>query len=146
MARDKVTIKIPGLRGLGKELANMGDELGAQKALTSMKTTMKPVQADIYTNAPVDQGSLKESIRMEAKRDRKGLVVKVTVGKNGPHKTTKKGKHKPVYALQAEFGTDDTPEHKFIRPAFDGKEEQISKRLFRLLNNTILQWKNTPRK
>ena len=147
---EKVTIELDGLKELEKDLERMGKELASNKAQRAMKASMMPVKQAITEACPVEYGSLKQTIRFEEKQGKWGLGQSITIGKTGKagkyKRTTsqyKKGQGKPVYAIQVEFGTSKTKEHKFIRPQWDGKEEQLAKRLVRLLNNQILKWKNT---
>ena len=140
--KDYVKLKFKGGKEIAKDLERMGKEAGAAVALREMENVWKGVEHHIRNNAPTDTGALKESITLTSKRDTRGLRVGVTVGKSGKRGKTRTGDRKPVYAIQTEFGTEDTPEQPFIRPAFDGREDILLRKLLRRLNATILKWKN----
>ncbi len=75
---------------------------------------------------------------------RAGVGGKPGINKRGPNK----GNRKPVYALQVEYGTENSAfgslaPQPFMRPAFDGKERAIAYRLRTLLRNQIIKWQYT---
>ena len=140
--KDYVKLKFKGGKEIAKDLERMGKDAGANVALREMENVWKGVEHHIRNNAPTDTGALKDSVTLTSKRDTRGLRVGVTVGKSGKHGKTRTGKRKPVYALQTEFGTEDTTAQPFIRPAFDGREDILLRKLLKRLNATILKWKN----
>lgn len=142
MSKDYIKIKFEGGKELAKDLERMGKEAGANVALREMEGVWRDVENRIRYKAPVDTGALKDSIKLTSRRDDRGLITKVTIGKGGKPGKARGGKRKPVYAIQAEFGTEDSKEHNFIRPAFDGREDIYLKRLVKRLSATVLKWKN----
>lgn len=140
--RTYARFEVNGLSDIVKDLERMEREAAADLGKKALKATMQPVAADVRGNVPVDAGSLRGSVRVTAHQDKKGIKAEVRAGVPGPHGSYKRsGKRKPVYALQVEYGTGDTPEQPFMRPAFDGKEVQIANRAKRLLNNLVMGWK-----
>jgi HK97 gp10 family phage protein len=143
--KEYVTFKVEGLKEIDADLKRMGIETGNDKSLKAMKATMGPVAGDVRGNIPVAHGELKKSVRITANKDKRGLKAEVRAGAPAPRKNKAGGAQKPVYALQVEYGADSIfgkqPERPFMRPAFDGKEEQIANRLKRLLSNLIIGWK-----
>lgn len=140
--RTYARFEVGGLSDIVKDLERMEKEARTDLGKKALKATMQPVAADVRSNAPVDDGALKRSVRVTANQDKKGIKAEVRAGVPGPHGSySRSGNAKPVYALQVEYGTGDTPEQPFMRPAFDGREVQIANRAKRLLNNLVMGWK-----
>ena len=140
--RTYARFEVDGLADIARDLDRMEREARTDLGKKALRATMQPVAADVRGNVPVDHGSLKSSVRVTAHNDKKGVKAEVRAGVPGPHGSYKRsGATKPVYALQVEYGTGDTPEQPFMRPAFDGKEVRIANRAKRLLGNLVMGWK-----
>lgn len=161
---------VHGLDALDKDLERMGRELATQKGYTAVRASMMPVMGEVKTNlrtgahsentkngaAIVDTGALLNSVKLwpasfaghERTRRSGSVYTDVRAGLSGKRET-KKGKKRPIYALQVEFGTEDSafgplPPQPFIRPAFsDAKMRPVAERLRQLLRNQIVRWKMT---
>lgn len=146
--------EVDGLKEIEKELLRMDKEsrtaLGKQAMGLTMETVKDNVEKNIRAQDILDTGSLLASIRITHGHVKpQDLVCDVRAGtdKRGTYKRGKnKGNRKPAYALQNEFGTEDsafgpTKERPFMRPAFDGKERTIAFKLREELNRLIVQWK-----
>ena len=147
--KEKEVIKfhVEGLKELDADLKRMSLDLQTRAGANAVRSTMMPVAGDVRANVPVDQRDLKDSVRIHPKRpersaDKRGVWADVRAGVPGPRTRYKRtGRKRPVYALQVEYGTEDTPEQPFMRPAMDGKVPEILGRFKRLLNNQIIRWK-----
>lgn len=140
--RTYTAFEMRGWADMMDDLYRMDKDLRTEKGLQVLRATMGPVAGDVRNNVPIDEHDLKSSVRITSGQDRRGIKSEVRAGVPGPHSRYKKtGRKKPVYALQVEYGTDDTPEQPFMRPAFDGKEMKIADRAKALFNNMIIAWK-----
>lgn len=132
--------KVEGLDDLVKDLGRMAGELAGPEGVSVVNSAAAPVAARMRANVPVDHGLLKQSIRQtKGKRDRRGAVASVLAGY--PYRRTGKGKPRAGYALQVEYGTENTPEQPFIRPAFDGHEVSIAEDIKRHLRLRVIKWR-----
>jgi HK97 gp10 family phage protein len=150
---------VEGLKDIEKEFMRMEKELRTQEGQSAMTSAMKPVMANVKGNIR-RQGLTSTESLLRSGRITNGhvkpqdLVCDVRFGtdrrgsykRNARASANKKGDRKPAYALQNEYGTEDsafgpTKERPFMRPAFDGKEVQIAERLKQRLKNRIIRFK-----
>lgn len=163
---------VDGLDELDRELHRMAKEMATQKGHNAVTASMMPVAADVRKNITTgvhskqqnksggpgiyDTGSLLKSVRVvpqrfkgQTKNHRVYADVRAGTDRRGTYKSgDRKGLHYPFYALQVEYGTENSafgplPEQPFMRPAFDGKERSIAYRLRLYLRNQIVAWKLT---
>lgn len=141
-----IRVEVLGLKEMKDDLLRMDAELRSSKMQKVLGATMMPVKQEVRNNVPQDRGDLKDSVRITVNTDKRGWKADVRAGVPGPRGRYKKsGKKKPVYALQVEYGTEDTDAQPFLTPAIDGKEMTILKRFKRLLGISIFKWKNLKR-
>lgn len=117
----KVSLRIEGGDRLARTLAQL-PERTSRKMLrdTLVKVVATPIQQMASAMAPVAPGApdLADHIVVSAGRGSKAAVVNV-----GPSKESRSDEPQISYGLQGfyvEYGTNDTPAHPFLRPAFDG--------------------------
>lgn len=82
--------------------------------------------------APVDDGDLRNSIRVEAKTD-----FGVTLKAGGPATTRKTGRYEYDYALGTEFGTQKSPAQPFFYPAYRLVKKRVTGRVRRALGKAL---------
>lgn len=162
--------QVEGLDALDADLKRMEKEMASQLGHVAITKAMAPTKDRVVSNLKtgahsqntkkkggkdiVDTGALLESVRQRPKKltsqnnRHKGYlysdVLAGVQGKRGRYKRT--GKRKPIYALQVEYGTENSafgplPEQPFMRPAFDGHERRMANELKHELKNTIVKWK-----
>ena len=165
---------VDGLDELDRELHRMAKEMATQKGHRAVTASMMPVAGEVRKNITTgvhskqqnksggpgiyDTGSLLKSVRVvpqrfkgQTKNNRVYADVRAGTDRRGTYKSgDRKGLHYPFYALQVEYGTENSafgplPEQPFMRPAFDGNERRIAYRLRQLLRNQIVKWKLTGR-
>lgn len=169
--------EVKGLDALDRDLRRMGEDLATQKGHYAVTASMGPVAGEVKTNLMTgrhseqrgkkggqgiyDTGALSRSVRVYPKtykqqvasKQRRGrrVIADVRAGtdRRGTYKSgARKGNRMPFYALQVEYGTENSafgslPPQPFMRPAFDGKERAIAYRLRTLLRNQIIRWEYT---
>ena len=130
-----------GLDLMVAELDDMTREMAGQVGKDIVIDTLRQtVYKRARQNVPVDRGLLRESIRMnKGRQDRRGVVGSVFAG--FPRRATGTGKSRAAYALQQEFGAQGKPGTPFMRPAFDGYEQEIAGVMGRSLKLQVIKWR-----
>lgn len=167
--------QVEGLDALEADLQRMEKEMASELGHRAVTKAMKPTLSRVKNNlssgahsankskkggkAIVDTGALLRSVEQKPatlerqsyrkKSELRSYVIAGKGGKRGAYKTgDRKGMRKPIYALQVEYGTENSafgvlPEQPFMRPAFDGYERSIADDLKEALKQTIVKWKTT---
>lgn len=115
-------IQLHGMKELVAQLRELGD-IQAQKSLVAAtRKAFKPVLADALSRVPVDEGTLRDSLKLTVVRPELGepvLRVGLRVAKR------RKGESAHWRWHFVEFGTADATAKPFLRPAMDRNEGQM---------------------
>ena len=110
--------KLTGLKEIDKALSSLEPKLQKKVLRQAMRKAMKIVAAEAKENAPVDEGTLKASIKVKAgKKTRNAISINVQSGEGDFKGDT-------YYASFIEYGTSKRPATPFMRPAFDSKAKE----------------------
>lgn len=107
----KVDFKVEGLRDIEEMLFELKSSTAKGQIRTSMKKSLEPMKLDMVRKAPVNQGTLRDSITITSRvrpREAKRSDVEMFLGP-GPLRQ----------AAPQEFGSFKHRGKPFIRPAFD---------------------------
>ncbi|OOH89535.1 hypothetical protein BMT54_06485 [Pasteurellaceae bacterium 15-036681] len=156
-----VSVKVSGLKELGKAMQDLGRKASNRIAVKAMRKGGAIVRDKARANAPVLQeqvphrkaGTLKKAITSRTKIKRGGktetiIWVKGLTGKQISKfkgKTGKSGKdnpNDPYYWRFVEFGTSKMPAKPFLRPAFEQSKQQASDAIISTLREEILKEAN----
>lgn len=85
--------------------------------------------------APVDSGTLRDSIRKEPGAN--DLAVVVTAGGEATTKAARAGQGEYDYALGVEFGTVDTPEQPFFWTSYRAVKKRAKSRASRAVRKAV---------
>jgi HK97 gp10 family phage protein len=141
----RVTVKVEGLRGIKDALAELPKATGKNVMLRVLKQHAEPIADAARQLAPVDQGDLKRSIRVLARkaggdagkaafaeamrsgasRAEAGQAARAAnrSAKNAVEVAIGPGRH--PQAIMQEFGTHHHAAQPFMRPAWDRYREEL---------------------
>jgi HK97 gp10 family phage protein len=136
----KVKVHVKGLRELDKALKDLDLDIRKKASRDAGRHAMEPIKRRMEALVPVDEGGLKESIRLTStnaprslRKEAKGAFLRTSISV-GRTKRTEKGGYQ---ALQVEFGTSETPAQPFVRPAIRGRERTVFARFKHGLKSAI---------
>lgn len=110
----EVDIELTGMEELEKVLRQMPDGLAERDLASALRKGANVVRDEAQKNAPVDDGDLKDSIKVRKQKSGKGEAAVIVAP------TKPAGFH----AHFIEFGTVKQPAQPFLRPAFDSKQNE----------------------
>jgi len=122
---------VSGLKELDRALAELNTATAKRLTTKVMKAAGQPIADHASSIASVRTGTLQASFgvgaqltRRQAKGNRKESDLEVYVGSGRAKNVREAG---PVQAITEEFGTNDTPAHPSLRPAWDaGKTRALN--------------------
>lgn len=123
----KIKMHVSGLRELDKAMEDLDLDIRKRAARAAGKRAMEPILKRAQALVPVDQGHLKETIKLSStqnikslRKERKGAFLRTRVATGRTRRTPKGG----YQALQVEFGTSKSRAQPFMRPAIMGAEKR----------------------
>lgn len=124
-------LKITGVREIDKALRELEPKIAKKVLRQAMRKSMKVVQKAVKENVPVDEGQLRDAIKVRAgKRSRKGFTIEVQIGEGDFVGDT-------YYGAFQEYGTSKMEGKGFMRKAFDETAEQARKEAIELIRKGI---------
>lgn len=117
------SVEVYGLNQLMARLAKMKEELESATA-DALREVAAQMRDDAKAFCPVDTGSLRASIRVQAYVKPKAHFYNVGVSAGG-YVTNPKSGMKVNYASHVEFGTSRQRAQPFMRPAYEGNKHNI---------------------
>lgn len=123
----KPTIKTEGFREMDAALGEFSKATARNILIRAGLKALEPVAAAAKTKVHRRTGDLKDSIDVSAKLgkrqkrlNREPSTVEVYAGPTAPD-----GSIPPPQGVWEEFGTEDHPPHAFLRPAWDGAQNDV---------------------
>jgi HK97 gp10 family phage protein len=116
MARG-TSVRVEGLREIDAALGELGKATGRNVMRRAGIEALEPMAEAMRRNAPVEDGSLKDSIAVTTKRPKRARKTSEVEVYAGP------GRH--PQAIFQEFGTLNHAPQAFVRPAWDGGKLQL---------------------
>lgn len=120
------TVKMYGHQQLMARLMELRTARLAEATEEQLTDVATAIRDDAKSLAPVDTGSLKQSIRLQVYHKSGTFVKKVGVSAGG-YVTNPKTKRKVDYASYQEFGTSKMPPHPYMRPAIEKHKNELPK-------------------
>jgi len=117
------SVEIYGINQLMARLAQMQEALESSTA-DALREVAAQMRDDAKAFCPVDTGSLRSSIRVQAFAKPKTHFYNVGISAGG-YVTNPKTKKKVNYASHVEFGTSRQRPQPFMRPAYEGNKHNI---------------------
>ena len=142
MAMPYIDISLLGDKALQRKLNRLPQKIQKKVMRQALREGARPILAAAKTNAPVDTGRMKASLKLRSHKARRGnFGVEVRTGTRTelgiPEGATS------YYPYSVEFGHGNVPAHPFMRPALDDNREVAEKllktKLRRILQTTLLQ-------
>jgi HK97 gp10 family phage protein len=125
MAKNPV-LHLEGAEELNRALREIGGRVGGLLLRKAAEAGAEVIAEEARKNAPRDSGDLAEGIDVVAGQIQQGRA-QMNIGV---------GKHE-WYGLFSEFGTVKMPAKPFLRPAFDTKSEEATKRVGDVLREAL---------
>lgn len=127
--------KIVGGKELDAALKRIGPDFERKIAKGAVRAGANVIAKQAKENAPVDDGTLRNSIRVVARSKRIGDAVVSVVTRAGKRWRSKN--MDAWYAGLIEFGTKNRPATPFLRPALDAKGAEAVKAMSRYITKRI---------
>lgn len=131
-------VRIDGLKDLDAALAQLPKATGKNVLRRTGVLALAPVVAAAKRNVPVDDGDLRDSLRVTtklSKRQQRINAKAVAEGKSSVQLYA--GAAALPHAHLVEFGTEKMPPQPFMRPAWDAEKDQVLKLIRDELGNEI---------
>ena len=116
-----MNIKIEGAKELERKLVSMEPKLARKHVMRTLRMAARPILTRAKALVPVETGALKKSLKIRALKKRKhshGVMVATSKGWFAGDE---------FYGAFVEFGTNRTPSHPFVRPAFDAEKKNAER-------------------
>lgn len=113
-------LDVDGFDALRRKLERLGEVAAERVVRPALADAAEALRAAVYLAAPVDTGTLRDSIEARPVPDPRPWVVKYEVRAD-------EGDYQGVayYAAFVEYGTHETPARPFMRPAVDADGPRI---------------------
>lgn len=130
MAKNEITIQ--GLEETLQALREIEPKLAKKVLRSAIRKGLKPMLAAAKSNAPVDSGTLRNSLRIKAGKRRKNTISLEIV--NGTQEFTGES----YYGSILEYGSRKMPGgHPYLRPAFDSTHEETARIIAEEIRNGL---------
>jgi len=126
--------EITGLKELDKTLRDLPKGVRKKMIRNGMKEAAKPILDLAKSLVPVDQGKLRDKMKIySARLGKKQKKVSVGATISWPKSKTSPGK----YAASIEFGTNSTPAQPFLRPAVKGAGNDVKQKFTIIMSRLV---------
>lgn len=117
------------MESLLKTISQLSEDVAGDALLSVLEEVAEPIRATAARLAPLDTGTLRDSIVVKPIQNRRTGAVSVGVG------TTGEG----FYGRFHEYGTRYMPARPFLRPAFDRHKDNAERRIGSLMWDLIAE-------
>lgn len=121
---DTIKMDVHGLKELERKLRELPEKLAKNGLRAAVAAGSRLVASEARRRVPVDSGTLKRSIYTKQIREESNNQQQTFyVGSRHGKKEQAKGRD-AYYFPFVEFGTEKSPAHPFMRPAFESTKEK----------------------
>lgn len=158
-----ITVQVSGLKDLDRALGELPKSVAKATLVRTLKKAGEPIAQAARAAAPVDDGTLRDSIAVSARLKNKvgmaefGAAMRAGLGVGAARQALRDarraagggsfaemyvgpslGKGVLRYAHLQEFGTSNHAAHPFMRPAWDSEKDNALQIIRRELGNEII--------